>query len=487
MSLLSRDEIRGVLLGRGFGPDDLTQEHAESLTLSGYGAIKIKRGDRYPLVVHPRHESAWADLVSIDGVEASPERLAHNSNFVGFPKRVHTGRSPIAYGLDFGFRSTDALERFLAVVTGDLSDKRRLFLDAEARAYLEGFLDSGNPQFVYWHPRYVQTLATVREALDADAPERIVDLVWKALDNAVSHAGQGMVAGETVDALREELTAAVREIAIDGGPQHFDRVLTDLGQWRSQGRLPKVPRLLLARAFAAIHPDRYHTTVDAEKQDRVIPWFAAHTGFVPPDGNWATKAIALTRHLEELDVFGPDRERRNMFPWFVFDQLRDRTGALPFRPGHMSRVGSGEVERQGEKHAVDYRQNVIQDRLVELLRGKHGVAAVASEHPTGTGGRADVLVQRSDGRRELYEIKPAATAREAVRQALGQLLEYAHRRDGLDPCTFHVVSDAEPDALTQEYLDVLDARYGLRVEYIYVDIAGGGMASDAEAAEAATP
>jgi len=94
---------------------------------------------------------------------------------------------------------------------------------------------------------------------------------------------------------------------------------------------------------------------------------------------------------------------------------------------------------------------------------------VGTEHPTGTGGFADALVQHKDGSRELYEIKPAGSAREAVRQALGQLLEYAYRRNGLQPKAMHVVSDAPMDAVTGEYLESLEKRFGLRLSYLHVE------------------
>ena len=146
-----------------------------------------------------------------------------------------------------------------------------------------------------------------------------------------------------------------------------------------------------------------------------------------------------------------------MFPWYVFDQLRDGAGMVPFRPGHTSRPATGEAESQARRRTIEYRQNVIQDRLVLALCDKYGGQAVATEHPTGTGGRADALVQLADGSRELYEIKPAASAREAVR-----------------PAAFHVVSDAPMDDVTEEYLQTLEIQFGLKLGYLQVASGNGG-------------
>lgn len=350
-------------------------------------------------------------------------------------------------------------------------------LDTEAQSFLDGFLDPGNPQFVDWLPRYVDTLGIVHEAMEADEPDAIFELIWKSVDNAVSNAGQGVLGFEAADRMRGPLVEMIRAIGADGSPEQFEAMVGQLERFAWRGALPKTPRLLLARAFAAIHPDRYHTTVDAEKQEQILPWFALHTGFVAPQGNWANKAEALTTHLSRLDAFVDDRERRNMFPWFVFDQLRDSSGNVRFQHGHTTRAVTGQASGKAALRTIEYRQNVIQERLFELLCKAHGYKAVATEHPTGTGGRADALVQRPDGARELYEIKPASSAREAVRQALGQLLEYAYRRNGLKPVALHVVSDAPMDEVTQEYLQSLESRFGLKLGYMQID-SGLGEAFD---------
>lgn len=467
MSTLSKEEIRSVLLQRGFASDGLAREHSESFTLPGDETVKLKRTNSFPLVIHPRHEGIMNELLAIPGVIASPDRLAHNSNFVGFHKRLHTGKQPIAFGLDFGFDSNAALQAFLGrLIPGQ--DLAWALFDPEARAFLDGFLAADNPQRVRWLPRYRLTLDTVRAALQRNAPEEVFDLVWKSFDNAVSNAGQGILGFEAVDRWREPLVEMLGDIGRDGGAGQFDQLLARLQQWKQAGDLPKVPRLLLARAFAAIHPERYHTTVDVSKQDRILPWFEAHTGFVAPAGNWATRAQALTLHLDQSDVFDGQRELRNMFPWYVFEQLRDADGRVPFRHGHVSRAPSGQMISPEQTRTIEYRQNVIQDRLVAQLHAQYGDKAVATEHPTGTGGRADALLRHDDGSLELYEIKPATTAREAVRQALGQLLEYAYRRNGLKPKALHVVSDAALDEVTADYLQTLQDRFGLRFGYLHV-------------------
>ncbi|BCL76514.1 hypothetical protein JHS3_22500 [Jeongeupia sp. HS-3] len=346
----------------------------------------------------------------------------------------------------------------------------RPVFDGEAYAFLEGFNAPGNPLIDYWLPRYAETLGQVRTAIAQNDSDTLFKLVWRTVDNAVSNAGQGVIAFDVVDRLRDQLVDITCEVGKSGSDDNFKTLESTLTGWRSDGQLPKVPRLLLARAFAAIHPDLYHTTVDEGKQQRVIPWFVRHTGFVEPEGNWATKAAALTAHLDRCGVFAGDTLRRNLFPWYVFDQLRDANGKLPFRAGHRPHSAPQLSGQRTPIRSVSQRHNDIQNQLYRQLCAQPDAGSVATEHATGTGGRADALVLRCDGHYDLYEIKPAATAAEAVRQAMGQLLEYGYRRGGLNPASLYVVSDAPLDEVTQEYLQKLHTLFGLKLEYLQVTV-----------------
>ena len=108
--------------------------------------------------------------------------------------------------------------------------------------------------------------------------------------------------------------------------------------------------------------------------------------------------------------------------------------------------------------------------MFHLLCARYGKDAVGTEQATGTGGRADALVRLSGGRCELYEIKPATTAADAVRQAMGQLLEYAYRRGGLQPVSLCVVCDAPLDDITAEFLSRLKSQFALPIEYLQVSV-----------------
>lgn len=69
---------------------------------------------RTPLVVAPRFEAHVSDWLQIPGVIGGDEQYFHNDDMGEFPKRKHTGKSSIHYGIDLGVLSTHALQTLLA-------------------------------------------------------------------------------------------------------------------------------------------------------------------------------------------------------------------------------------------------------------------------------------------------------------------------------------------------------------------------------------
>lgn len=87
--------------------------------------IYVKRGagqsTRAPLVLHPVHASKLVEWSEITGVERPAEPYYHNSNLRGFPKRLHTGATPINYGIAFGFRDTESMDALVQSLLGHKS------------------------------------------------------------------------------------------------------------------------------------------------------------------------------------------------------------------------------------------------------------------------------------------------------------------------------------------------------------------------------
>jgi len=345
------------------------------------------------------------------------------------------------------------------------------FIDSDARSLLTGFEDPNTWFLVRWMPRYRETVDAISHALKNDRPEDLFDLIWKQPDNSISHAGQGLLKYETVDRMRDDLIQVIRDIHQDGTPSNFRRIVERFEAWRIDGRAHMVPRLLISRAFAGIHPQTYHTTVDAKSQNQVMKWFVEHTGLLMPRAtDWASRAHALTSHLDSLGTFGENTLARNIFPWFIVDQLRARVTPQAIPPGHSPRPASAFADLPLSQRAIQLRHNVVQTMLFAKLVEEFGEGMVWTEYPTGTGGYADALARLPNGRAVLYEIKIADSATQVVRLAMGQLMEYGFRVGGLEPVRIVVVGEPELDEGTCKFLVRLRDEFKLPIEYLQVTV-----------------
>ncbi|MCU0071280.1 hypothetical protein N8H71_06750 [Pseudomonas koreensis] len=344
--------------------------------------------------------------------------------------------------------------------------------DAEALMLIEGFKDPANRFQSVWRPHYANTISTIRQALLSGQVADVVDLIWSEGDNGVSNAAQGVLGLPVIHALRAQFEALTHDIAMDGSPESFYRVVTMMEEWRDEKMIPKLPMLLIARAFAAIHPERYPTLVVEEKLEKVLGWFSFHTGLTMPGGNWASKAQALMSHMNLIDTFDGENIFRSMFPWFVYEQLGDANQRVPFTPGHRERPESTIVDLPATSRQVLLRHNRLQTHLYGLLSAQYGRGFVKTEQATGSGGYADALVRLSDSQCILYEIKVALTAASAVRQAMGQLLEYAFRSGRFEPEKLVIVAEPELDPVTEKFLQRLNDEFRLRLEYLRIELPG---------------
>lgn len=114
---------------------------------------------------------------------------------------------------------------------------------------------------------------------------------------------------------------------------------------------------------------------------------------------------------------------------------------------------------------VRLRHNEIQCALNDLLREEPDIAAVEFEGSVASGGRFDHRVRHVDGTVTYYEVKTGASASACIRQAVGQLLEYAYWTDGIGVRRLVVVGDVPLRPDEAEYLDRLRATFGLPLDY----------------------
>ena len=96
-----------------------------------------------------------------------------------------------------------------------------------------------------------------------------------------------------------------------------------------------------------------------------------------------------------------------------------------FRPKEWSDKVTSTVATQVQRQLdIALRHNEMQKALYRRLVSQYGKPNVTYEDPSGVGTRVDVVVQQGKDY-WFYEIKTATSPRACLREAIGQLLEYA--------------------------------------------------------------
>lgn len=135
-------------------------------------------------------------------------------------------------------------------------------------------------------------------------------------------------------------------------------------------------------------------------------------------------------------------------------------GAAPCRSS--SGVTSKNLKRvRGRRRAGRFEYDPVHNRmqaaLFDWLCKKHGKHCVHMERD-----RVDICVT-SDGAHHVIEVKSDPDATSAIRNAIGQLLLYAHKLDDRN-AVLHVVSQGELNPEAASYLEYISMR-GLKVNY----------------------
>lgn len=140
--------------------------------------------------------------------------------------------------------------------------------------------------------------------------------------------------------------------------------------------------------------------------------------------------------------------------------------AFKFTPSKPTQSTDTSKRRGIEPGTVAHVHVAMQQALYTKIIASHGESSVAVECRMASGNPADILVKTSKGY-EIYEIKTSLSPRECVRQALGQLLEYAHWPTSATVSKLHIVGPREIDDVTERYISILNQTYGLPLDYVH--------------------
>ncbi len=135
-----------------------------------------------------------------------------------------------------------------------------------------------------------------------------------------------------------------------------------------------------------------------------------------------------------------------------------------FVPGCSVKASSTSTTLAEKELNISLRHHKLQGALYKRLVAKHGKDNVGTELPSGVGTSVDLVVC-CDGKYWFYEIKTSPSPRACLREALGQLLEYAFWPGAQEAVRLVVVGETALDKDGKEYLRRLHKRFSMPIEY----------------------
>ena len=140
-----------------------------------------------------------------------------------------------------------------------------------------------------------------------------------------------------------------------------------------------------------------------------------------------------------------------------------------FIPRHNAGKGAGIRSYSEHNNTISLLHNQIQTDLYKKLSAKFGKRCVGTEQLCGSDNRVDVMVKHKD-KYSLYEIKVLSNAKSCIREALGQIMEYAFYNDEIKVNKLVIVSPHKLRNSDKQYLGRLKKKFGLPLEYMQFNI-----------------
>jgi len=234
------------------------------------------------------------------------------------------------------------------------------------------------------------------------------------------------------------------------------------------------PKVRLFNEFMSIHPEAWsgfrmwHFQAGQRSADYSV-------GPIPSDLVRPDVFVFLGKRqpLPHLDCEHLLADLDSLLPLYQFvegggrldlDPLFGKQGFV-FRSGCASKPGLATATPVERLINLDLRHNRMQEQLHATLVRKHGAENVGAEVRSGVGNQVDVMVRTPEGF-WFYEIKTETTARACLRQALGQILEYAYWPGNQIASRLVIAGEPPLDAAGKAYLNKLQTDFRLPLEYL---------------------
>ena len=144
--------------------------------------------------------------------------------------------------------------------------------------------------------------------------------------------------------------------------------------------------------------------------------------------------------------------------------LNVKQAPFEFHSGYTAKISSTTGSCPERQRDIVLRHNDLQKALYSQLANKYGEKNVGAEIDSGIGTSIDLVV-RQEEKYWFYEIKTDNSLRVCIREAIGQLLEYAFWSDSKEVTRLIIVGEVKLDSECEQYLQTLRNRYSLPIEY----------------------
>ena len=118
--------------------------------------------------------------------------------------------------------------------------------------------------------------------------------------------------------------------------------------------------------------------------------------------------------------------------------------------------------------SIDIRHTMLQQKLIEELTLKYGKENVSYENPLN-GKKIDIVVKEED-EYIFFEVKTGSSAKTCIREAIGQLLEYAFWGGREYARKLVIATEYELSDDGNKYLNLLREKYGIPIDYKKIEI-----------------
>lgn len=202
--------------------------------------------------------------------------------------------------------------------------------------------------------------------------------------------------------------------------------------------------------------------------------FLAHSPFIFLGRLRPADEIDYELILSDFDRLLPLYEFVERASDSVKDEERfDAVGGFKFEPHEIDKVTKTAATITAQQVKVELRENKLQSALRDHLKSRFGAKNVSQEQRISTMRgylyKTDIMVRHGKDY-WLYEAKIGSTARQCIRRALGQLLEYSFWPGHQEATKLIVVGESPLTAKSGQYVSRLRIKFSLPIEYQQFDI-----------------